>query len=45
MSLSERAEWVTPDYFENHTVLPEKEDNEKKQHEAQSSSMQSTQAK
>lgn len=30
MKLSETAEWVTPVYFENYTVLLEKEDNGKK---------------
>lgn len=42
----ERAEWVPPpDYFENYMVLQEKEDNEKKQYEVQSSSVESEQAK
>jgi hypothetical protein len=44
-SLSEKAEWVAPDYSENYTVLLEEEDNGKTQHEVQSPSMQSKQAK
>lgn len=30
MKRSETGEWVTPAYFENYMVLPEKEDNGKK---------------
>lgn len=46
MKRSETGEWVTPAYFENYMVLPEKEDNgKKKQQELQSSSVQSKQAK
>ena len=34
-----------PDYFENYMVLLKKQDNEKKQYEVQSSSVQPEQAK
>lgn len=36
---------MPPDYFENYMLLLEKEESEKKQHEAHSSSVRSKQAK
>lgn len=36
---------MPPDYFENYMLLLEKEESEKKQHEVQSSSVRSKQAK